>query len=125
MSDLINRQDAIDALVDCTVFKNLRILKSETPTTKGNTFADGVRESIDAIENLPSAQKGEWIKRGYWSEGCGMGEEFGHYWECSRCHKEVKNGYEICDYGYWHPMDEWKAWMPLPEPYKEEGDKDV
>ena len=57
MSDLINRQDAID------------VIEAKKANEYGDymvynvAFNDGLRSAVSAIEELPSAQKkGEWIK---------------------------------------------------------------
>lgn len=44
--------------------------------------------------------KGHWKKKEYWSEGCGMGEIYGHYYECSNCGINVKGDYLECSYSY-------------------------
>lgn len=56
------------------------------------------------IEDMPSVtpqpKRGKWIKRDSWSVGCGMGEKYGYYYECSECGKQVKGGYPECNYNY-------------------------
>lgn len=41
-------------------------------------------------------KQGAWIQNDVWSEGVGMGESYGFYYECSECHKEFKGGYKMC-----------------------------
>ena len=55
------------------------------------------------IERLPAADvrpvvRGEWICDGYWSYGCGMGEEYGNYWKCNVCGEIVQENYEKCEF---------------------------
>ena len=48
-----------------------------------------------------SEQKvGKWIRGGFWSDGCGMGETYGYYYKCSECGAEVKNDYKKCGYNF-------------------------
>ena len=46
------------------------------------------------------AKCGKWIYDGYWSNGCGMGEEYGNYWKCSVCDKIVQEDYAKCGFYY-------------------------
>ena len=85
--DLIRRSDAI------------RAIKS--------SIADGWGRisPVNACQNircLPSVErpKGKWVRRGYWSEGIGMGESYGFYYECSNCGKQAQGGYYKCGMNY-------------------------
>ena len=44
--------------------------------------------------------QGEWIRKDYWSEGIGMGESYGFYYECSNCGKQQRGGYYECGMNY-------------------------
>lgn len=61
---------------------------------------------IDSDENgnyimITQQKLGHWIPAGLWSEGCGMGENYGSYYTCSLCGERVKvTGYSGCDHKY-------------------------
>ena len=78
MSELIKREDAIEALdfeiVHMTAYRNGK--------SEGNLFTQynkGLEDGIKAIRALPSAEperkKGEWIKVGHW----------GRSYKCNQC----------------------------------------
>lgn len=59
----------------------------------------------DALKELPAADvkpvvHSEWLQGPSWSEGFGMGESYGFYWDCLKCHKRVRGGYDKCDYDF-------------------------
>lgn len=59
------------------------------------------RAYVSMIKELPSVEVkpikyGKWIGDEYWSEGCGMGEDYGYYYKCSLCGNQVKGGYTSC-----------------------------
>lgn len=56
---------------------------------------EALEMAIKALEQV--RPKGVWLKRDYWSEGVGMGETYGYYYQCSECKKMVKGGYISCD----------------------------
>lgn len=134
MKDLISRQAAIDALNDV----------SEHYTDKGREWHPHVDFMVDAIKELPSAQpephwipcsermpeEHEWI--GTKKFGTTISDEVYVTFENEKgerfCrHMQFQNG-ELSRYDQFY-MDTWFkgskpiAWMPLPEPYREEGDK--
>lgn len=81
MDDLISRQAAINAIVDCTNCKTADELRAYvTKHTLDNGWTGGFVDALDAVEDLPSAQperpKGKWIT-----------QEFGSWAECSECHE--------------------------------------
>ena len=41
-----------------------------------------------------------WIKQNMWSEGCGMGEQYGYWYKCAHCGWTVQGGYTSCGYNY-------------------------
>lgn len=41
-------------------------------------------------------KRGQWIRKNGWSEGCGMGEIYGFYYECSICKHTVQGDYKNC-----------------------------
>ena len=68
------------------------------------TLATCVYEFGEELKALPSVnptrEHGEWIQKEYWSEGCGMGETYGYYYECSKCGNLKKGGYDRCGVNY-------------------------
>ena len=80
MTDYIKREDIV----------NLAVTMQTHLWTREQTY--------NAIFCLPTAdvepvRHAEWIKKEYWSEGVGMGEDWGHYYECSACGERIK-GYD-------------------------------
>ena len=115
MADLIDRQAALEAL-DKQFAKTLKDFGYESfqeAEGKGAWFCDGITEAMCVIMDLPSAQPEQrWIP-------------------CSE--RLPEEGTEVLtynhddDYAINHIIDgeEWffdgaVAWMPLPEPYKED-----
>lgn len=45
---------------------------------------------------MSDCKRGHWIKGRAWSEGHGMGEEYGFYYTCTECGKEIKGNYDKC-----------------------------
>lgn len=43
---------------------------------------------------------GRWIKKDIWSEGVGMGESYGYYYECSECGCRIQGDYNKCGYNF-------------------------
>ena len=67
------------------------------------TLATCVYEFGEELKALPSVnpcKHGKWIQKEYWSEGCGMGETYGYYYECSKCGNLKKGGYDRCGVNY-------------------------
>lgn len=52
------------------------------------------------LSDIPSVEHerktGKWIRGKYWNVGIGMGEQYGYFYKCSECGKEVKGGYTEC-----------------------------
>lgn len=114
MSDMIDRQAAIDALERCK-----EVYLNNLPTL---VYKEDVRQ---AVMQLPSAQPEQrWILcserlpdvaqrvllSGHGQVMVGMLHSFGKY------------SLEPTGISYVYPKDDIEAWMPLPEPYKGEGD---
>ena len=91
--DAVSRQTVIDALKEGT---NVCDLITRTREMR--------IDIIDVIKALPSVNPtrahGKWIQKEYWSEGCGMGETYGYYYECSKCGNLKKGGYDRCGVNY-------------------------
>ena len=91
--DAVSRQAVIDALKEGT---NVCDLITRTREMR--------IDIIDVIKALPSVNPtrahGKWIQKEYWSEGCGMGETYGYYYECSKCGNLKKGGYDRCGVNY-------------------------
>lgn len=86
--DYISRQAVLDVLMPYC---------ADDDGSVENT--DDLRNALDDIESLPPVivrPKGKWMKSYSWSEGFGMGESYGYYYECSQCGKSVKSGFSEC-----------------------------
>ena len=143
MDDLIDRQAAIDAIANCTICGDEKTLRAYVAKHNlDNEWSGGVLEAINAVEDLPSAQPElRWIPC---SER--LPEEYGEFLVTMTEKAKAKDlGFDI-DETYIRKMrynsngwqlprhipswineavkDEVLAWMPLPEPYQEEGEKD-
>ena len=57
MSDLIRREDAIDAIVRQTNYDNVDVIRYECRKNyeKDNGWLGGLKEALEAVESLPSA----------------------------------------------------------------------
>lgn len=109
MNDTIYRRDAIQALIDTEEIKGFayRMLEDrlmEIPSVDQQQVdgaalisAMSLGYSYGIKANRP---QGEWIRREYWSEGVGMGESYGFYYECSNCGEQQKGGYDNCGINY-------------------------
>ncbi len=88
--DLINRQDALDAIVNCTNCGDEKTLRAYVAKHNlDNGWTGGILEAIDAIEDLPSAQpEKETPKRVLWSGWKGMRDT---RYKCPNCKKPVRN----------------------------------
>lgn len=135
-TDLIHRQDAIDAVKE--------LCKHYTPTK--STFHPHVDFVVELLEQLPSVQPEQgWIPIkmhpatdeekenrpdiDYWFD-CPMPDDYQEILVTVR-HKNYSSvEKDVCyvddSYGLDSGYDWWTeviAWMPLPEPYREEGDE--
>lgn len=115
VGDTISRQAAIDAL-------------AEHEKSNGHNytlFVDIVSECAEIIRDLPSAEP-RWIPV---AEGLpGYGEDVlltvGAY--CAVGYLSATNDEETDEWyfsGWYHPMSDVTAWMPLPKPWKGEEDE--
>lgn len=103
MSDLINRQDAIDA-----------IQKAYDKETLLHRFVRGI--ATKTLNNLPSAQ--QWIPC---SER--LPEKNGRYLVTNSAWGAMEVDWNAWMDGEWlYPNTKPIAWMPLPEPWKGEAD---
>ena len=128
MDDLISRQAAIDAIVQCTNCGDENTLR-EYVLKHGldNGWTGGILEALDAVKDLPPAQpEPQWIPV---SER--LPEKSDNYLVSVRWYREDDIEISVYEYNAWHK--EWNdgescgqrviAWMPLPEAYKEGGEK--
>ena len=87
MEDLISRQAVLDLVVaNHTELNGLNVVM----------YSPLYKDIKQLPPATPKPKIGHWIKDGSWSEGYGMGESYGYYYECSRCGKSVKGGYSEC-----------------------------
>ena len=79
MSDLIRREDAIDAIVRQTNYDNVDVIKYECRRNyeKDNGWLGGLKEALEAVESLPERKKGKWLHN--------PNEYDDDTYECSRC----------------------------------------
>ena len=84
--DLIDRQAAIDALVNETIYTHEELVEyCEKLITGKDLWANGIYDSIKAIEQLPSAQ----AKRGKWISADAMFGGVPFY--CSECGENTRD----------------------------------
>ena len=83
MSDLINRAAAIEVMRKAKDKSEAHRMLIQLPT-------------VDAILVV----HGRWIRKDYWSQGVGMGESYGYYYNCSKCGNLVRGGYNECGKKY-------------------------
>lgn len=110
MSDLIERQAAIDALRTC--------YDTETISMDNGDEYINYSDAVGGIEHLPSAQPEQ-----RWIPVTEKLPEEGSYlvWMPFAPPKHRVTVAEYCD-GYWNIKTPISAWMPLPEPRKGETD---
>ena len=84
MSDLIDRQAAIDALVAETIYTEEELREYYEANSHRNEWVNGIYEAVEAIKQLPPIQpkRGKWIRTG-------SGSLYDHH-ECSECGKAPK-----------------------------------
>lgn len=122
MDDLISRQAAIDALeVLCQEHRYRIPGKRETYSQYNEAWQDALDRAEVAIGNLPSAQpEPHWIpcsERLPKEKQSVLVTDGAVIWVCDII--STDEGYKWKDSdGYWLNLDEWIAWMKLPEPYK-------
>ena len=81
MNDLINRQAAIDAIVQCTNCGDEDTLREYVlKHSLDNGWTGGILEALDAVKDLPPAQPEQ--KTGKWMPDNRAG---GGFWVCSCC----------------------------------------
>lgn len=87
--DLIYRGDVYDAL-----------MQRATPLIGGGiaSFVVDYPQAVDSVQAIDARPVvyGNWIRRQSWSDGGGMGSDFGFYWECSNCRSQTKGDYDEC-----------------------------
>lgn len=68
MSDLIDRQAAIDAIMELVRFDTVEELRDHCKQRTCMYWSDGVLDAIDAISVMPSAQSER--KKEWWTKAC-------------------------------------------------------
>ena len=124
MSDLIRRQDALQAIIGITTCENAEGIEIHCDASVADSegWLGGVRDALRAIEDVPSAEpERRWI---HVSET--LPEKHQRVLvTIKRTDGEmrVRSGNYFDDYFWIDSGDYWKcnevlAWMPLPEPWK-------
>ena len=121
MSDPIDRQSAIDAL-----FALYEYQQSIDPTEAADLVRQGIFLAEKKIEKLPSAQP-EWIPCNWQNKEENLPQECKSVLICMKdsCGYQIGVSYRT-DYNRWEGYGRVNviAWMPLPEPYREDGETD-
>ena len=96
MSDLIRREDAIEALVNLTCF-GIEEIKAQCDKSVADNegWLGGILEAVTELEALPSAEPER--KKGKWIDGKPYVNS--HWKVCSVCHEsapESSGGYYFC-----------------------------
>lgn len=138
MSDLIDRRDAIDALVKLTNCNGVRELFEYVQEHHlSDMWSGGIVDAIDAVIAVPAAEpEPKWIPC---SER--LPEKDTHFYLTTIANHGLNftttlpDDVDVVRWDYdrrkghnsWHWCTERTviAWMPLPEPYREEGECDV
>lgn len=117
MSDLIRREDALDAIQK----------RADIVNSVYSAFWEGLIIAYSLVQEIPSAEPEQrWIpvtealpKDGRAVLCTVKGYPEGENWTIADC--RYKDGvWETCDeaaYDYWTELSDVLAWMPLPEPY--------
>lgn len=94
MADYISREAAKD--------KHCQNCMERAICYRGDGDSCPERKSFDTIPaaDVRPVVHGEWLRGPTWSEGFGMGESYGYYWDCSECRKRVRGDYNECGYNY-------------------------
>lgn len=97
MSDRLLKESDVLKAID----KRIEELSKDPVFIRKNGIVDimGVKKYILAIPSVERL-KGIWIRKGYWSEGIGMGESYGFYYKCSNCGEQAQGGYYECGMNY-------------------------
>ena len=87
MTDYIKRETAI-----------IRAIKH----VEDDELADAI---VEELKKIPSAdvverKRGEWIAGESWSDGYGMGEQYGRCYVCSECSHVVQDNYRKCSMNF-------------------------
>jgi len=97
MNELIDRQAAIDAIVQCTNCGDEDTLREYVlKHSLDNGWTGGILEALDAVKDSPPAQpephEGYWIDKGWNGDWAWQIDGRGNCWrviECSECGKRV------------------------------------
>ena len=85
---------------DCISRQAVIRLVEQYPTIIGNRCSGLIADIKHLPSVTPKPKMGRWIRRDYWSEGVGMGENYGYYYQCSECKEIIQGGYIKCDDKY-------------------------
>ena len=106
MNDYINREDVVELFRDDIVEITHQLI-AIIPTAERDfeVHNECCKRHIKMISNLPSAdvverKRGAWIKGETWSEGYGIGEQYGRYYTCSKCSHTVQDNYRECSMNF-------------------------
>lgn len=126
---LISREDAIERIANDNVVGGMKRINEYRGSTEHNDYLDGISTAIATVDDLPSAEA-KWIpcsERLPSEDGCYLVCMAWDYcamrvlkwadgWNCHRSYDvKVKRENEIDGVDI-------IAWMPLPKPYREDGE---
>jgi hypothetical protein len=90
MSDLISKQAAVDAILDVTLYDNVKSLRAYIAKSRSeDTWFGGVLQAINAVQDIrpePERPRGKWIKKSASYYG----------WMCTECETWEKERTHFC-----------------------------
>ena len=102
MTDYINREDVIRAIKEYFVDPDKVISERPDDVFRYNS---GLLSALQVVFDVSSAdvverKYGEWIAGESWSDGYGMGEQYGRCYVCSECSHIVQDNYIECSMNF-------------------------
>ena len=105
MTDYIKRE-ALEQRMYHEAFENDASYYEENPMARWDSGL-WIRYKLfeNVLANIPPSdvverKHGEWIAGESWSDGYGMGEQYGRYYVCSECSHVVQDNYRKCSMNF-------------------------